>query len=61
MQDDTRPRVAQATTAFFDEVGINRLEWPACSPDANLIEHTWDMFGRCIRARQPPVQSLRDL
>ncbi len=32
-----------------------------CSSNASPIEHVWNMLGRCIRARQPPVQSLRDL
>ncbi|GFY21039.1 hypothetical protein TNCV_3990831 [Trichonephila clavipes] len=22
------------------------LEWPACSPDLNIIQHAWDSFGR---------------
>ena len=31
------------------------------SPDLNPIEHIWDMLGRRIQAREPPVQNLRQL
>jgi hypothetical protein len=31
------------------------------SPDLNPIEHIWDMLGRCIQAREPPVQNIRQL
>jgi hypothetical protein len=29
----------------------------AMSPDLNPIEHIWDMLGRRILAREPPVHS----
>ena len=31
------------------------------SPDLNPIEHIWDMLGRRMHAREPPVQSIRQL
>jgi transposase len=31
------------------------------SPDLNPIEHIWDMLGRRIQAREPPVQNIRQL
>jgi hypothetical protein len=31
------------------------------SPDLNHIEHIWDMLGRRIQAREPPVQNIRQL
>ena len=35
--------------------------WPDMSPDFNPIEHIWNMFGRHILAREPPVQNIRQL
>jgi hypothetical protein len=31
------------------------------SHDLNPIEHIWDMLGRRIHAREPPVQNIRQL
>jgi isopentenyl phosphate kinase len=31
------------------------------SLDLNPIEHIWDMLGRRILAREPPVQNIRQM
>ena len=31
------------------------------SPDLNPVEHIWDMLGRRIQTREPPVQNIRQL
>ena len=31
------------------------------SSDLNPIEHIWDILGRRIHAREPPVQNIRQL
>ncbi|GFX52571.1 transposable element Tcb2 transposase [Trichonephila clavipes] len=36
------------------------MEWPACSPDMNPIEHVWDALGRRVAGRQPPPQTLQE-
>ena len=34
---------------------------PAMNPDLNPIEHIWDMLGRRMHAREPPVQNICQL
>ncbi|GFT79219.1 transposable element Tcb2 transposase [Trichonephila clavipes] len=42
MDDNCRPRRANLVEDFLFEERIVRVEWPACSPDMNPIEHVWD-------------------
>ncbi|GFV83613.1 transposable element Tcb2 transposase [Trichonephila clavipes] len=37
------------------------MEWTACSPDMNPIEHVWDALGRRVAGRQPPPKTLQEL
>ena len=37
------------------------VPWPEMSTDLNPIEHIWDMLGRRIDAREPPVQNICQL
>lgn len=61
MQDNARPHVARIVTDYLDEHGIERLPWPAISPDMNPIEHLWDQLGRRIRSRNPVPDNLEEL
>ncbi|GFT24915.1 transposable element Tcb1 transposase [Trichonephila clavipes] len=61
MDDNCRPHRANLVEDFLFEEGIVRMEWPACSPDINPIEHVWDALGRRITGRQPPPQTLQEL
>ena len=61
MQDNARPHVARCVINFLEEVEIERLEWPAMSPDMNPIEHVWDELGRRVRARAARPETLQEL
>ncbi|GFT22115.1 transposable element Tcb2 transposase [Trichonephila clavipes] len=61
MDDNCRPHRANLLEDFLFEEGIVRMEWPACSPDMNPIEHVWDALGRRGDGRQPPPKTLQEL
>ncbi|GFU29593.1 transposable element Tcb2 transposase [Trichonephila clavipes] len=61
MDDNCRPHRANLVEDFIFEEGIVRMEWSACSPDMNPIEHVWDALGRRVAGRQPPPQTLQEL
>ncbi|GFU03289.1 transposable element Tcb2 transposase [Trichonephila clavipes] len=60
MDDNCRPHRANLVEDFLFEEGIVRMEWLACSPDMNPIEHVWDALGRRVAGRQPPPQTLQE-
>jgi transposase len=53
-----RPREA---TAYLQSEAVTSVPWSATSPDLNPIDHIWDMLGRRIQAREPPVQNICQL
>jgi transposase len=61
MDDNARPHRSRAVTIYPQSKAVTSVPWPAMSPDFNPIEHIWDMLGRRILAREPPVQNIRQL
>jgi hypothetical protein len=61
MHDNARPHIAHCVSLYLDPVGIYRMDWPACSPDLNPIEHVWDKLGRQIRSRPVVPDNLNYL
>ncbi|GFU70583.1 transposable element Tcb1 transposase [Trichonephila clavipes] len=61
MDDNCRPPRANLVEDFLFEEGIVGIEWPACFPDMDPIEHVWDALRRRVAGCQPPLQTLQEL
>ena len=59
--DNARPHCARGFQDYFRQHGIQRMDWPARSPDMNPIKHLWDLLDRHVRGRQQVPQTVAEL
>ncbi|GFU58676.1 transposable element Tcb2 transposase [Trichonephila clavipes] len=61
MDDNATCHRTLAVQDCLDSEGIQRLVWPARSPDLNPIENVWDALGRQVSGRNYPLTNKNTL
>ncbi|GFW19316.1 transposable element Tcb2 transposase [Trichonephila clavipes] len=61
MDDNAPCHRTVAAEQLLESEDIERMDWPARSPDLNPIEHVWDVLGRRLAARTLPPVTIREL
>ncbi|GFW38835.1 transposable element Tcb2 transposase [Trichonephila clavipes] len=61
MDDNAPCHRTLAAEQLLESEDIERMDWPARSPDLNPIEHVWDFLGRRLAARTLPPVTIREL
>ncbi|GFW28320.1 transposable element Tcb2 transposase [Trichonephila clavipes] len=61
MDDNAPCHRTVAAKQLLESEDIERMDWPARSPDLNPIEHVWDFLGRRLAARTLPPVTIQEL
>ncbi|GFX10212.1 transposable element Tc1 transposase [Trichonephila clavipes] len=61
MDDNALCHRTVAAEQLLESEDIERMDWPARSPDLNTIEHVGDFLGRRLTARTLPPVTIREL
>ncbi|GFV30656.1 transposable element Tcb2 transposase [Trichonephila clavipes] len=61
MDDNAPCHRTVAAEQLLESEDMERMDWPARSPDLNPIEHAWDFLGRRLAARTLPPVTIREL
>ena len=59
--DNARPHRECIVDDLLRMNNVNRMDWPAISPDLSCIELVWDQLGRAVSVRLERNSTLQDL
>lgn len=60
-QDNAAIHVSRESKAWFEDRGIDLLDWPARSPDLNPIENLWGIMARRVYHGQRHFSTVQEL
>ncbi|GFS93232.1 transposable element Tc1 transposase [Trichonephila clavipes] len=60
-KDNAHPHVAKTVRDICSAQHMQSLPWPSYSPEMSLIEHVWNLVGRCLARDSRPAASKDEL